>query len=195
MRPRLILTPTSRPPRSLLRAVRTLPSFACPLFLVPITLLHSCLSQLLTITTPYVLRFRLGIDPVGSPTIFSVLSFLSATAELFIRLPLETILRRGQMASSSGTKDSQGSQSSKAEAVVDVGPYRGVVGTAWSIMREEGEAANVMSTTLQRSGSHKMPKKGQGIQGLWRGWRVGMWGLAGMWGASALGGGGKGGEF
>ena len=37
-------------------------------------------------------------------------------------------------------------------------------------------------------------RKGQGIRGLWRGWRVGFWGLVGVWGAAALGGAG-GGEF
>ena len=29
--------------------------------------------------------------------------------------------------------------------------------------------------------------------GLWRGWRVGFWGLVGVWGAAACGGGGGGG--
>jgi fusion and transport protein UGO1 len=42
----------------------------------------------------------------------------------------------------------------------------------------------------------KANKKGQGLEGLWRGWRVGMWGLVGVWGASAIGGSGNaGGEF
>jgi fusion and transport protein UGO1 len=36
----------------------------------------------------------------------------------------------------------------------------------------------------------KPQRKGQGIEGLWRGWRVGMWGLAGMWSARAMGGSG-----
>lgn len=38
-------------------------------------------------------------------------------------------------------------------------------------------------------------KQGQGMQGLWRGWRVGMWGLVGMWGANAFGGGNGVSEF
>lgn len=31
-------------------------------------------------------------------------------------------------------------------------------------------------------------RKGQGVEGLYRGWRVGMWGLVGIWGTGFLGG-------
>jgi len=45
-------------------------------------------------------------------------------------------------------------------------------------------------------GKDSQRRKGQGVEGLFRGWRVGMWGLVGVWGAATLGGvGGKGGEF
>ena len=33
-------------------------------------------------------------------------------------------------------------------------------------------------------------RKGQGIEGLYRGWRVGAWGLLGIWTAHLAGGGG-----
>lgn len=47
---------------------------------------------------------------------------------------------------------------------------------------------------VERMGKER--RKGQGVEGLFRGWRVGMWGLVGVWGAATLGGvGGKGGEF
>jgi fusion and transport protein UGO1 len=87
------------------------------------------------------------------------------------------------------------------ETVVDIGPYRGVAGTMWSIVREEGGSSSQESVagTGGASAAKKMKKaegKGQGIKGLWRGWRVGMWGLAGIWGAAAMGGAGSsGGEF
>ena len=35
---------------------------------------------------------------------------------------------------------------------------------------------------------------GQGLPGLWRGWKVNWWGLVGLWAAGVLGGGGDG-EF
>ena len=106
-----------------------------------------------------------------------------------MKLPLETVLRRGHVAAlqqaasqPSGsphraalpTAEPSGRGRAAAPAlrtVVPVGPYKGVLGTAWHVVREEG------------------------VAGLWRGWRVGFWGLVGVWGASALGGGGVGGEF
>lgn len=83
--------------------------------------------------------------------------------------------------------------------VVDVGPYKGVFGTMWTIANEEGvrvqEAKTGMGLTPMKPKERKV-RKGQGVAGLWRGWRVGMWGLVGVWGAGALGtGSGSGGEF
>jgi fusion and transport protein UGO1 len=84
---------------------------------------------------------------------------------------------------------------------VPVGPYKGVWGTIWFIVREEGQSVPVsqqvaasLATTpgMQENVRRQPPRRGQGMNGLWRGWRVGFWGLVGMWGASALGGGGEG---
>jgi fusion and transport protein UGO1 len=89
------------------------------------------------------------------------------------------------------------------DTIVQIGPYRGVFGTMWSIAREEGSSSGqeIVAGTGGTRGARKSnkfgEKKGQGVEGLWRGWRVGMWGLVGMWGAAALGSssGGSGGEF
>ena len=78
--------------------------------------------------------------------------------------------------------------------MVELGPYKGVMGTMWSIVREEGTSSQEITVGKSRKGK-KVERKGQGIEGLWRGWRVGMWGLVGVWGARAMGGGGNGGEF
>lgn len=86
------------------------------------------------------------------------------------------------------------------DTIVDIGPYRGVVGTVWSIVREEGTSTReIYIGTGEVKVAKKLKKverKGQGIEGLWRGWRVGMWGLAGNWVAKSLAGtGDAGGEF
>jgi fusion and transport protein UGO1 len=85
------------------------------------------------------------------------------------------------------------------QTMVEVGPYRGVLGTMWSIVREEGTSSQEMAVG---AGAGKMMKrgkkpdrKGQGIEGLWRGWRVGMWGLIGVWSAKAMSSSNTGGEF
>lgn len=66
----------------------------------------------------------------------------------------------------------------------------------WYVAYEEGirdsGTKSVTSTPAKASvQAQKREKKGQGVTGLWRGWRVGMWGLVGVWGASALGSGGR----
>ncbi|KAI9828401.1 MAG: mitochondrial fusion and transport protein ugo1 [Thelocarpon impressellum] len=199
VRTQLILTPTTSRPRQMLPALRGLPSLACPPGLVPLTFFNSALSPLITTSTPLVLRSRFGIDPVLTPTAYSALTFASATADLFLRLPIETVLRRAQMHSITCSRSPQ-----PTETIIDVGEYRGLVGTMWHIVREEGtreeagQASPAGSTPREWDGRDKEVKrtrKGQGVEGLWRGWRVGMWGLVGMWGAAGLGAAGTGGEF
>ncbi|KAI9832104.1 MAG: mitochondrial fusion and transport protein ugo1 [Phylliscum demangeonii] len=183
----LILTPTSHPARSLLPALAQLRTWRCPRALLPITLLHSTLPTLWYVSTPLVLRARLGLDPVGSPTAYSLLTFCSSALELLVRLPLETVLRRGQAA----VAGVAGGAESTSAVVGPVGPFLGVVGTMWSVVNEDG------SPHLHLHQQHQQ-HRAQGVQGLWRGWRVGMWGLVGMWGAAALGAAGTGavgGEF
>lgn len=83
----------------------------------------------------------------------------------------------------------------ECEPIVELAPYRGVMGTMWSIVKEEGTSSREILVGSKKKGK-KVERKGQGIEGLWRGWRVGMWGLVGVWGAKAMGGGGSsGGEF
>ncbi|KAI9726026.1 MAG: mitochondrial fusion and transport protein ugo1 [Chrysothrix sp. TS-e1954] len=228
-RTRLLITPTTQLPRTMLSTLRLLPSYLCPPSLLPATLLHSTLPTLLSTSTPLFLRQNLRIDPIITPTAYSTATFASNTLELFLRLPVETVLRRGQMreivlqerklkaargrqrsraTSSEPSESTSSSAEGDLKTVVELGKYTGVIASMWSIMREEGEVPEVVeirSTPPQRQGSQSRgaqkqtitrPRRGQGIHGLWRGWRVGWWGLVGVWGAAALGGaGGKGGEF
>ena len=94
----------------------------------------------------------------------------------------------------------------KVHTIVEPAPYKGLIGTAYYIVFEEGSRGDAAThlvngrggAAVKSVGSGKIGKrrKGQGLGGLWRGWRVGMWGLVGVWGAATLGGvGGKGGEF
>jgi mitochondrial fusion and transport protein UGO1 len=59
----------------------------------------------------------------------------------------------------------------------------------WSIMKDEGSSVSKKEKAVAAVGrSTRKPRKGQGVEGLYRGWRVGMWGLVGVWGASFIGG-------
>lgn len=175
----------------------------------------------LALTTPLVLRTKFKIDSEVSPTTFSLAKFCSATVALFVNLPLETVLRRGQVAvlsspeyvraaqapakagrKSSEDKAAAAAAASQLEAIVPPGKYDGVLGTMYAIVNEEGSKA-VPPTLAATRGAPKKGKtkvaetvyrRGQGVDGLWRGWKVSWWGLIGLWGAAVVGGGGDG-EF
>jgi fusion and transport protein UGO1 len=228
VRTRLIVTPTAAPPRTIYPSLSLLPSFSIPSGLLPVTLLHAIVPTFLSSSTPLFLRSTLSIDPIVTPSAYSFSTFLSSTAELFIRLPLETVLRRGQVAvlqdhenarlaaeyrhlprdgrplkSPAYGMENEDPAVRSFKTIIDPGPYRGVLGTMWYIVRDEGVqvlgpgAAKAMNEHAKGRAAtfstRTRIRKGQGVHGLWRGWRVGFWGLVGVWGAAAMGGGG--GEF
>lgn len=202
----LILTPATHGPRSLLRAIRQIPTPNCtiPSHLVPITVLHSSLPNFITNTTPLILKSYLSLDPVLNPSIWSLFTFLSSGLELAVRFPLETVLRRAQIATfTSPSIRQQSSRSVRAEPsaneeeaseIETIVPtpqtYRGIVGTMWGIVYEEGVQVTPeveRARQLLKKPVTQRKRQGQGIQGLYRGWRIGMWGIAGIWGANLLG--------
>ncbi|KAF2232406.1 mitochondrial carrier [Viridothelium virens] len=253
IRTRLILTPSSSPttsqPRHLLPSLRALPSLVLPARLLPPTILHATLPALLSTATPWLLRSSpfAHIDPLLTPTAYNLGVFVASAAELFVKLPLETVLRRGHVAVlreqareeagwrrrererevwsgfRGGNKQQQRQQRGRRrseeeegggdggvgdvqveeqlQTVVEVGPYKGVVGTMWYIVREEGSRISLalpssLPGQVRGKAVGARQQKGQGMAGLWRGWTVGMWGLIGVWGALGLGAGSvKEGEF
>lgn len=133
---------------------------------------------------------------------------MSNGLELAVRFPLETVLRRAQIATftspalrqrghlnvkslkASKSLAKTVSESIEVETIVPTPKtYRGVIGTMWSIVYEEGvttESEDEVSQIVGSQPSQKRRRPGQGIQGLYRGWRMGMWGLVGIWGAGFM---------
>ncbi|KAI1263718.1 mitochondrial carrier domain-containing protein [Xylariaceae sp. FL1019] len=202
IRTRLILTSTSRGSRRTLAALRSLPSWLCHPSLVAPTILNSLIHPFLTLSTPLVLRSQFLIDKDFSPTAFSVAKFCASCVSLFIKLPLETVLRRGQFAVLAEPSHLRAlDKAGQMDTVIQPGPYHGVVGTMYTIVSEEGSrAVTVPAKSAQRGRKGKgrtsevVYKKGQGLEGLWRGWKVSWWGLVGLWTAGIAGAGGEG-EF
>ncbi|EFQ34933.1 hypothetical protein CGRA01v4_04138 [Colletotrichum graminicola] len=196
VRTRLIVTPTSKQPRRTLSTLRALPSYVCPSLLVVPTILHSLIHPILTLSTPLVLRTRFLIDSRVSPTTFSIAKFCASSAALFVKLPLETVLRRGQVAvlSTPSHVRALSGKDQKLETNVPPGRYHGVVGTMFYIMNEEGSrAVPATKPTPMKKAKAKAKvaktvyRKGQGLEGLWRGWKVSWWGLVGLWTAGVIG--------
>jgi fusion and transport protein UGO1 len=136
---------------------------------------------------PLFVRNWFRIDPIDTPTAYSVTSFLIALGDLFVKLPLETVLRRGHVAYLRGSDGllsptlplhTAGLGQNKFRTIIPVGPYKGIVGTFMSIVNEEGFRDQVTTAGKQVA---RRRRKGQGMKGLWRGWRVGFWALVGMW--------------
>ncbi|KHO01405.1 Mitochondrial carrier domain protein [Metarhizium album ARSEF 1941] len=204
VRTRLIMTPVSKGQRRTLANLRDLPSYLCPSAIALPTVLNSLIHPLLTLSTPLVLRTRFLIDSQASPMTFSVAKFFASSAAILIKLPIETTLRRGQMAvlsSPAYTKALGGGTEQKLDTIVPIGRYNGIIGTMYHITSEEGSRENpALSKAVARKGKAKnktsQPSriKGQGLQGLWRGWKVNWWGLVGLWTANVVGNGGEG-EF
>ncbi|KKZ68878.1 hypothetical protein EMCG_00049 [[Emmonsia] crescens] len=236
----LILAPLNQGPRSLRHAIRLLPtpSYLIPPHLLPITILNSTLPNLLTSATPLFLKSFLSLDPVLNPSSWSAFTFLTSCLDLAVRFPLETVLRRAQIATfTSPALRQQGSllpspspspsptsttapllpsttkKSSAPPAVVETivptpQSYRGIIGTMWTIVYEEGtnphaleleqvyarhgaqSSSSSRTSSAQGTAASRRAQKhrqGQGVQGLYRGWRLGMWALVGVWGSGLLG--------
>ena len=86
-------------------------------------------------------------------------------AARFSRLPLETVLRRAQ-----ATIGTPGQPGPPEKTLVPVGRYAGVVGTMWFIIKEEQGEGGL-----------------GGVEGLFRGWRMGFWPEVGLMLLSLLG--------
>ncbi|KAL1894075.1 hypothetical protein Cpir12675_003859 [Ceratocystis pirilliformis] len=206
VRTRLLITPASKGPRRTLSVLRSLPSYLCPSVLFVPTLLHSLVNPLLTLSTPLALRTQFRIDAEQSPMTYSFVKFCASAASIFIKLPIETVLRRAQthVISSSEYVHAADPQGNALETIVPIGRYNGIFGTMYHIATEEGvrtvepSTSKATSTSRVRKNRNKTSGpiylKGQGLEGLWRGWKVNWWGLVGLWTANLVGSSGEG-EF
>ncbi|KAI1043378.1 hypothetical protein LB505_002098 [Fusarium chuoi] len=203
VRTRLIVTPSSNGQRRTLATLRNLPSYLCSSMLVLPTVLNSLIHPLITLSTPLVLRTQFMIDSHVSPMTFSIAKFVASSSAILLKLPIETVLRRGQVSvlSSHEYVQALSGPDQQFTTIVPPGRYEGTFGTMFHIVNEEGthEVTSTKSAAAKKGkaktkGVAATVYKGQGREGLWRGWKVNWWGLVGLWTASVVGHGGEG-EF
>ena len=157
------------------------------------TILHSLVHPVLTIFAPVVVQSKFKLDLKLTPVAFSISKFCAASAALFVRLPLETVLRRAQFSVLS-TRHFVAAFDSKEtclQTVVPVGPYKGIMGTIYHIVAEEGSRplptqAAATTTKRRKPVAETVYKQGQGVAGLTRGWKISFVGLVGLWAAGVL---------
>lgn len=125
IRTRLVATTFETAPRSVRTSVQELPSLSCPSAVLVPTVLYAGAKSTLRKSTSYVLQHIFGVDAVGTPVWYSVLTLLSSVFEVGVRLPLETLVRRSHIAYLSLPGYSL--------LVRPVG-YDGVFGTLWGVL-------------------------------------------------------------
>jgi fusion and transport protein UGO1 len=125
IRTRLMATTFSTAPRSFRTSIVQLKSWASPITVLIPTILHSGLTSLIRLSTPYVLYTRLGVDAFNQPVLNASLTLVARIFEVCVKLPLETMVRRAQLASENLSVGSQ---------VVRPKPYRGVAPTLWDVL-------------------------------------------------------------
>ncbi|PTB69634.1 mitochondrial carrier [Trichoderma citrinoviride] len=202
VRTRLILTNPFKGQRRTIASLRALPSYYCPSTIVVPTILHSLVNPIFTLSTPLALKTKFMLTSEVAPMTFSAAKFFASSVGILIKLPLETVLRRGQLAVLSEPEylEALNDDEPALETIVPIGKYYGTFGTMYHIVTEEGAREIPPKPVLSKRGKVKTKnlqptyKKGQGVEGLWRGWRIGWWGLVGLWMANMVGHGGDG-EF
>ena len=140
-RTRSIISSKSEPKRKDSSKHSQAPYF-CPRSLVLPTILHSCIPTAINLYTPIFLRENLSIDGLQRPKLFAWMSFVGYLLENTIRMPLETVLRRGQ------------AQICRVKCtIVRLAPYNGLFGTGYSAIRQEENGST-------------------GVGSLYRGWKL-----------------------
>lgn len=98
IRTRLMTTTLQTGPRSLRTLLTQLDTWVCPSKLLFPTIVFAGVTSLVRKSSGFVIQVVLGIDRVAMPTLYSMFTFCSSLIEVGVKLPLETIVRRGHMA-------------------------------------------------------------------------------------------------
>lgn len=120
------VSPPEAERNGLLQNLRSLPHVYCPPSLIAPTVLASVLPHAASISVPIIIQDYLRIHPLMSPTLYSILELMGSLTELTIRLPLELILKRAELAYSMPKK-----------TIVAIGKYNGLLSSLWSTSMDE----------------------------------------------------------
>ncbi len=164
IRTRMIVTSVAEGPRSVRDSVKKLKSYTCPKQLLFPTILHSFAVSLVRKGSPYVLYVKMGIDSYTMPAVYNFLTLISNIVELFVRLPLETVLRRAQVHYLSNEIENLDSK-----MIVKRDVYKGVIPTMFYIIyNKDPENEN------------------RGAKALFAEWKVGLIGVVSSWGMNVV---------
>ncbi|CCH43975.1 Calcium-binding mitochondrial carrier protein [Wickerhamomyces ciferrii] len=165
---KLIVSSINNNERSIRNSIRDLKYFTCPISLIIPNILNTLANTIFKKFTPYLIVVKFGIDSYASPVLNSTIGVVSSVLELFVRLPIETLYRRAQVAFL--LKKSEDGNTLKIrnedQLIVGFGGYSGLFKTLFDIYHHPGPNG--------------------GIEALFRGWRVGLLNLFGSLGLNFL---------
>lgn len=170
IRTKMIVTTINKNERSIRNSIYNLKFYTIPISLILPTILNSLSNNFFKKFTPYLLYVKFGIDSISSPALFSTVKLLSSILELFIKLPIETLLRRSQvhyLLKNAKSSSNPLKISGQEKLVVKFDGYNGIWKTLFNVY-------------------HNKNSENKGFEGLFRGWRVGVVSIVGSWGLHIL---------
>ncbi|CDK29239.1 unnamed protein product [Kuraishia capsulata CBS 1993] len=185
IRTRFIATTTKSQNRSFKRLLGQLTwkQLLVPLRLIVPTINFELSAHLLKTWVPYFLYTRCSVDRYTSPLVFSTVELLTSVVELFVKLPLETLLRRSQVDYLVNDPSCpEALRISENELSVKFGGYHGYFATLYYIYNGTKPVSHNDKFSLEVPSSDT----NVGLEGLFRGWRVGLLNVISSWGLSIL---------
>lgn len=173
--------------RSFRRAIASFSfkDFFCPQTLVVPTVGHALGSVVLQKYAQFILFTRFRVDRFSTPFAFHSMTLLSSVLEIFIRLPLETLLRRAQLHYMLKDKDcTTALRIDPDELSVKFGGYFGYISTLFYIYKGTVPLDEDAQDILDYEGSGE--NENRGWEALFRGWRVALVNVMSSWGTRFL---------
>lgn len=160
-------------PRSVRDSIRNYPSTLIlrpPPTITLLTVLHQFSTTVFRKLAPYLLFVRYNIDSYLSPNLYTVVNLVLLITELFIKLPVENMLRKEQVRFLLAPKS------------LEEDPYR--------VVTIDDPEENLIVTFNGWDSEHLYDENGQKLRfwtrfrilGLFNGWRVGVLNVIGFWG-------------
>ena len=156
-----------------------------PLGISILTILHQFSIVIFRKTAPYVMFIKFNIDSYSSPTIYTMVNLMALIMELFIKLPLENLLRKEQVRFLLTPKASD----PKKVITID-NPNENLIVNFNGLAAIESKLEDVQEGTsseivVRTRVPNTMFTRISNL-GLFNGWRVGVLNVIGFWGYNIL---------
>ncbi|KAI0462414.1 hypothetical protein LJB42_003906 [Komagataella kurtzmanii] len=176
---RFMVTPTNKPETN--RSFRSQISqysprdFLCPWSLLLPTINHSLASNGLKRYIPYLLFTQFNMDIYNSPVMYPLITLVTNSIELFIRLPVETLLRRAQLNYLLNNPNCNKTlRLQHNELSVPFGGYYGYFSTLYYVYTGSKPSFDKVSVT-------ELNNINRGLESIFRGWKVGLLHVLSNW--------------